>query len=140
MHFGIVHAKGVAERKAYVRIQFKSGEVLLFQIQGSTGDEFISASAPAPPMKMEGWNSFVRKSGDSEEQVLVPSTKSLQAYEVRFQLQYTMAFEPPDAISLSHVPGPAWRCHEGGSVLLCNLPRGGGWVQGMGCSHGICSN
>jgi len=82
VHFGIVHAKGVAERKAYVRIQFKSGEVLLFHIQGSTGDEFISASAPAPPMKMEGWNSFVRKSGDSEEQVLVPSTKSLQAYEV----------------------------------------------------------
>merc|ERR1712046_362314 len=74
----------MGERKAYVKLAFKNGNVLVFHIQGSSGDEFISASGKHPPLAMEGWQQFARPATDAtaSTSVLVPSTKALQAYEV----------------------------------------------------------
>merc|ERR1712216_938250 len=85
VHFGIVHAKGVDTRKAYVRIALKAGGELLLHIQGGKGNEFISTSPPDDTAKMAGWQNKRQARADamsSNKSVLVPDTQSLQAYEV----------------------------------------------------------
>jgi len=86
VHFGIVHAKGIDTRKAYVRVNFKDGGWLLLHIQGGEGNEFISIFPSDNKAKMKGWRNKTKRrdnaEGSDEESVLIPATNSLQAYEV----------------------------------------------------------
>merc|ERR1711879_624653 len=75
----------MGERQAYVKIGFKDGSTLLFQLQGASGaagTEFIRACGEVPLFKLPGWRRCEHSENTEASVLLVPTTEALEAYEV----------------------------------------------------------